>query len=431
MNTRNTATTMILALTLGIGLSTAHLYADDSAKPASDGKPNIKVNNPNVRPLTAEETAAVQNEVKAKTAATPVAAELPKALELSETSFDWGTISDGEPVSHSIKVKNVTDRTIKLAAAASCGCTIPKLEKDVLAPNEEVAIVASFNPSGRNGPQTKTVTITVVDPQGMYSQQTVTLTSNVRAMVTLDPAKLYSQDVDHRDGKVETLTVIGRKPNFKVEGVDSTSPFVKATVGDSVEVEENGEKITKVTVKLDVGKDAPIGNLSSQLTIRTNDDKMKPLSTFIGADVIGDIRATPPSTMIRATAPGAAITAQMKLDTRSSKAFHITSIDIEGRADMKLVSDFTSTEEGRGYMVTISGVAPEQAGLVQGSVVIATDSQGTETIRVPFTLTVPRSAPAKPVVTAPANAATPVTPVAAKSPAGPKDAPLSPSAPKK
>ena len=421
MNTRTTAAAIALAMTMGLGLSTTRLLADDKViKPTELEGGKVKTNNPGVRQLTAEEIAAVQSSAKGQ-ATPPVTGELPKALELSESSFDWGTISDAEPVSHTLKIKNITDRTIKLAVAASCGCTVPKLEKDVLAPGEEVPVSASFNPSGRNGPQTKTVTVTVTDPQGVYAQQAVTLTSNVRALVTLDPPKLFSTDVDHRDGKIETLTVIGRKPNFKVDGVDSTSPFVKAKVGESVEVEENGEKITKVTIELDIGKDAPIGSLNSQLTIRTNDDKTKPLQTFVGADVIGDIRATPPSTMIRATAPGAAVTAQMKLDTRSGKPFRITSIDIEGRADMKLVSDFASTEEGRGYMLTISGVAPEQAGLVQGSVVVATDAQGGETIRVPFTLTVPRTAPPKPAV----------APTAPAAPAAPKDAPLSPMAPKK
>lgn len=395
MNATTIKRALMLSAMLGASLAGfASAWADEPAKaPEAKSDPNVKLA-PGVRQLTAEEVEKMKKaEHGANTAGQPANSELPKALELSETQFDWGNVSDAEAITHEFKVKNITDRSIKITVAASCGCTIGKLEKDVLGPGESSPVSATFNPQGRNGPQTKTLTITVIDPQGVYAQQTNTLTANVKAMVSIEPQKVFVNEVDHREGKTDKLIVIGRHPGFKVEKVESTSAFVKATVGNTEEAEENGEKITRVAINLDIGKDAPIGSLSSQLSIHTNAPGGKPVQTFVGADVIGDIRATPPSTMIRANAPGAIISAEMKLDTRSGKPFRITNIEIEGKPEMKLVSDFASAEGGAGYMVKLSGVAPEQPGLVQGAVTIATDSLGGETIRVPFTLTVPRNLP--------------------------------------
>lgn len=447
------ARTLLAAIGLALpllGVSTA-AYADPADKPAPQTVPGMRQLTPEeVEKLRQRKKDGLSKEDMEKAAAAQAekkaagAVELPKAIELSESSFDWGNISDTDPVSHTFKVKNITDKTIKIAVAASCGCTVGKLEKDVLEPNEQVDVTASFNPQGRNGPQTKTLTITVVEPQGVYAQQTNTLTSNVKAMVTLEPQKVFLNEVDHREGQQSKLTVVARKPGFQVTGVETGSEFIKAKVGEVQEVEENGEKLTKVTIDLDVGKGAPIGSMNGQLTIKTNDEKGKPINAFVGADVIGDIRATPPSTMMRASAPGAVISAQIKLDTRSSKPFRIASIDIEGRSDLKLVTDFSSGENNQGYTITLSGVAPDQPGLVQGAVVIATDSQGGESIKVPWTLTVPRAAqpkpanaPAAPTAAAPAApGAAPVAPAkvpaapAAPAKPSPADAPISPTKPK-
>lgn len=437
---------MGLALPTLVFSGAAHAQPADSpaAKPTPQTVPGMRQLSPEevekLKLRKKDDQTAKEKEEKAAAAAqqAPGAVELPKAIEMSETSFDWGNISDTDPVSHTFKVKNITEKTIKIAVAASCGCTVGKLEKDVLEPNEQVDVTASFNPQGRNGPQTKTLTITVVEPQGVYAQQTNTLTSNVKAMVTLEPQKVFLNEVDHREGQQSKLTVIARKPGFQVTGVETGSEFIKAKVGEVQEVEENGEKLTKVTIDLDVGKGAPIGSMNGQLTLKTNDEKAKPINAFVGADVIGDIRATPPSTMMRASAPGAAISAQIKLDTRSSKPFRIMSIDVEGRNDLKLVTDFASGENNQGYTITLSGVAPDQPGLVQGAVVIATDSQGGESIKVPWTLTVPRAAqpkpanaPAAPAALTPAAPATaPTAPAAPSKPAAPADAPLSPTKPK-
>lgn len=96
---------------------------------------------------------------------------LPDALRLDNMKFDWGDISDTEPVEHAFTFTNIADKEITIAVAASCGCTVPTLEKTTYKPGENGKVTARFDPHNRQGPQTKTLTFTVVNPQGIYSSR--------------------------------------------------------------------------------------------------------------------------------------------------------------------------------------------------------------------------------------------------------------------
>lgn len=386
------ATLMIAALS---GLPVA--FAQDQ-KPAANQPQVIKPGD--LKQLSPQE---VEKMKAAATAAkqTPAApgATLPNALEIENTTFDWGDIPDTETVSHTFNFKNVSDKTVKITVAASCGCTVAGLEKDTYAPGETGKITASFNPQGRNGPQTKVLTMTVIDPQGVFAQQTMTVTSNVKALVTIEPPKMYLTEVDHKAGQSSKLTIIGRKPGFQVTAVESNSEFITAKLSAPSEFEEKGEKLTKYEVEVMVGKGAPIGNLNGQLSFTTNDEKVKVPTYFIGADVTGDVKATPPQAMLRVSTVSTAFTTQVSVDSRSGGTFNITGIEIEGRNDMKLAADAVRREDGRSYLVTLSGYTPDQPGIVNGTMVISTDAQGGETIRVPFTAAVRKTdAPAMAVI---------------------------------
>jgi hypothetical protein len=344
-----------------------------------------------IKPMTPEEVEKAKLQMKAG-ANQPIPAApgtaLPNCLEIEAPTFDWGDISDAEPASHTFNFKNISDRTVKITVAASCGCTVAGLEKDTYAPGETGKVTATFNPQGRNGSQTKVLTMTVIDPQGVFAQQTMTVTANVKALVTTEPPKMYLSEVDHKNGQTSKVTITARKADFKINTIESNSEFIKATLGEPQPVEINGEKLTKYDITLDIGKGAPIGNLNGQLSFTTNDEKMKVPTYFIGADVTGDIKATPPQAMLRVTSVSTGFESKVRVDSRSGTDFSITGIEIEGRSDMKLAADAVRAEEGKYYMITLSGYTPDQPGIVNGTMVISTDAQGGETIRVPFTAAV-------------------------------------------
>ena len=86
---------------------------------------------------------------------------IPKTkMEFQETKHSFGTITEGEKVTHAFKFRNTGDNPLIISnAVASCGCTVPSYPKEPIAPGGEGEIVVAFNSAGRPGHQQKNVMI--------------------------------------------------------------------------------------------------------------------------------------------------------------------------------------------------------------------------------------------------------------------------------
>jgi hypothetical protein len=98
-------------------------------------------------------------------------------VEYSESTFDFGTIPEGDKVSHVYKFKNTGNEPLVISnAKGSCGCTVPQWPKTPIAPGESGEILVEFNSKGKPGKQTKRVTVTAnTNPP----QSFLTITGNV------------------------------------------------------------------------------------------------------------------------------------------------------------------------------------------------------------------------------------------------------------
>ncbi len=83
------------------------------------------------------------------------------AFEFAETTYDFGTIDEGEVVEHTFKFTNTGDAPLVIQnTSASCGCTTPSYSRDPVAPGETGEVQVKFNSQSRPGVQNKTITIT-------------------------------------------------------------------------------------------------------------------------------------------------------------------------------------------------------------------------------------------------------------------------------
>ena len=77
-----------------------------------------------------------------------------------DTFHDFGTIKEGEKVSHKYHFKNTGDAPLLIAnVVASCGCTIPSYPKEPILPGQEGDIEVLFNSRNKKGMQNKSVMI--------------------------------------------------------------------------------------------------------------------------------------------------------------------------------------------------------------------------------------------------------------------------------
>ena len=82
-------------------------------------------------------------------------------MTFAETSYDFGTVTEGEKVSHTYAFTNTGDEPLILSnAKGSCGCTVPQWPKEPIPVGGSGEVVVEFNSRGKAGDRNQKVTIT-------------------------------------------------------------------------------------------------------------------------------------------------------------------------------------------------------------------------------------------------------------------------------
>lgn len=89
-------------------------------------------------------------------------------LKFPEPDFEFGTVNEGEKVSHVFEFTNTGKEPLVISnARGSCGCTVPEWPKEPIAPGEDGQMKVIFKPKpGQVGDQRKTVTVKANIPGG-------------------------------------------------------------------------------------------------------------------------------------------------------------------------------------------------------------------------------------------------------------------------
>lgn len=96
------------------------------------------------------------------------AADLQNApvVKYDTESFDFGDIKAGSKVEHTFSLKNTGKKDLIIRdVKSSCGCTAVAPSKNVVTAGESVPLKVSFDSTGKNGRQSKTITVITNDPK--------------------------------------------------------------------------------------------------------------------------------------------------------------------------------------------------------------------------------------------------------------------------
>lgn len=81
-------------------------------------------------------------------------------FQFTKETHDFGTISEGEVVSHTFEFTNAGDAPLVInSASASCGCTVPSWPREPIAPGKSGRIKVQFDSNNKSGIQNKSVTL--------------------------------------------------------------------------------------------------------------------------------------------------------------------------------------------------------------------------------------------------------------------------------
>jgi hypothetical protein len=81
-------------------------------------------------------------------------------ISFKEYEHNFGKVTEGEKVAYIFTFENKgTASLVITSATASCGCTVPKYSTKPVFPGGNGNLEVVFDTSGRNGMQTKTITV--------------------------------------------------------------------------------------------------------------------------------------------------------------------------------------------------------------------------------------------------------------------------------
>jgi hypothetical protein len=82
------------------------------------------------------------------------------AIKFDQDTFNFGTVMEGERVSHAFSFTNTGKNALVISKAiGSCGCTVPEWPKEPIAPGGKGKIDVVFNSERRVGKASKDVTV--------------------------------------------------------------------------------------------------------------------------------------------------------------------------------------------------------------------------------------------------------------------------------
>jgi hypothetical protein len=99
-------------------------------------------------------------------------------VQFEEETFDFGTITEGDSVSHTFKFKNVGKSPLQINnVQVQCGCTIASKPEKPVGVGQSDEIVVRFNSKGKAGTNKKFVTVysNANPPQSVLSFTAVVL----------------------------------------------------------------------------------------------------------------------------------------------------------------------------------------------------------------------------------------------------------------
>jgi len=81
-------------------------------------------------------------------------------IAFREYQHDFGKVAEGENISYIFTFDNKgTSDLVIISATTSCGCTVPKYDTKPIPPGGNGNLEVVFDTSGRNGFQTKTISV--------------------------------------------------------------------------------------------------------------------------------------------------------------------------------------------------------------------------------------------------------------------------------
>ena len=279
--------------------------------------------------------------------------------------YDFGNLARGAKAEHRFKITNVYQEDIQiLGAKSSCGCTTPRLTRQLLRSGETAELVAEFNTLSFEGQHTATITLTFGPP--FSGESRLHVHGFVRQDVVFKPGRVELGTVPEAAGvEREVLIAYAGNPDWRIVDIRSSNRHYE------VELQQRSRSAGRVeyVMLFRLKKETPPGLINDPLTLVTNDEQHELIPLQVEGQVQPSLTVSPTSLHLGVVRPGQSVTKQLVV--RGSTPFRITSIECEEGSDC---FEFSPPDEPRTlHLVPVTFTARKTSGKLVQRIRIATD----------------------------------------------------------
>lgn len=292
-------------------------------------------------------------------------------------TFDFGKQDSEMDVKHDFPIVNVGTDTLEIKdVKTSCGCTVAEMAKKVLAPGEETVVSATFKLKGKQGKQTKIITVKSNDPQQPDYQ--LKLEGEAVPAILYEPPFFKFDRIEDDEIHTASITLRANKEDlsFKItktelQPADQFDAEVK-TITDGKEYE--------ISLK-NKGPLKP-GMISTLVTISTDNPQRPTIQVRASGQVIGALEVMPDQINVTYSGdPEKKTTQYMRIGPGRVKDFQI----LEASTDAPGVITEIIPRGTNNYNVKVQDIPGNES--VEGKfITLKTNIADHPEIKVPFNL---------------------------------------------
>jgi hypothetical protein len=316
----------------------------------------------------------------------------PPDIEFTSTRYDFGAVTDAGPFTAAFEFRNAGGGTLIITGTtASCGCTVPQLEKHEYGPGEKGVLNVVFDPSNRSGGFVKYVFVTSNSIHSNYVK--LAITADISPLIRFDTIFLRLGRMELGEEHARSFDGYTTDPNLEVTEIVSNNPLITGRVLNMSQSPSNlsDKREYRIVFGVTIADSAPWGLLEpGELTIRargTGDNDDEPgeavYTLYLSAELYGDLQADPaiisPNESLRV---GDEFDASLVLSSVSGTYFSVIDAVLDDPENSQLEVSVEPVDPSS-YRISVHGIA-DTRGPINGHVTIRTDVPGEETLRVQY-----------------------------------------------
>lgn len=186
-------------------------------------------------------------------------------LVISRSEFDFGSVKEGSLVEHVFELSNHGQAELNIyRVVPSCGCTVAELSQKTIAPGGKASLRIVFDTKGFSGGQNKLIRVFSDDQKS--PAVSLFLRGRIDREIFINPAVvsfgevLVGSDVEMVKEQEVLIEVRGASTTKLGELVARTRFF-------TVRELESSDRLKRIKVGLDYGKNLPLGDIRERFSI--------------------------------------------------------------------------------------------------------------------------------------------------------------------